>query len=93
MTALGELGLPATARVRDVDEWWRKRRSHLHPDHGGNADEFFRLGRLVDRARLEAEVNERCPGCHGTGRIRLTGGFSQIHMTCAGCGGDGRRQD
>lgn len=42
-----ELGIPRTASQADVKRAYRRKAKKAHPDGGGNADEFTRLGRAL----------------------------------------------
>lgn len=49
------LGLPATADVAEVRRAYRERVKEVHPDQGGDEDEFRRIREAYDTAREHAD--------------------------------------
>lgn len=86
MTALEQLDLPASATAEDVHKRWRSLSLVLHPDRGGNVDEFVRLTKLRDAALKE--IAERvCPLCLGSKKVYRSGGGLHIPFDCPSCMG------
>ena len=53
--AFAALGLPATADVEDVKRAYRRRVKEVHPDQGGDEEEFRRIREAYDTAREHAD--------------------------------------
>lgn len=54
-TAFAALGLPASADVDEVRRAYRRRVKEVHPDQGGDEDEFRRIREAYDTAREHAD--------------------------------------
>jgi len=54
-TAFAALGLPASADVSEVRRAYRRRVKKVHPDQGGDEDEFRRIREAYDTAREHAD--------------------------------------
>jgi len=54
-TAFAALGLPASADVAEVRRAYRRRVKEVHPDQGGDEDEFRRIREAYDTAREHAD--------------------------------------
>jgi len=54
-TAFAALGLPASADVSEVRRAYRRRVKEVHPDQGGDEDEFRRIREAYDTAREHAD--------------------------------------
>lgn len=88
-TSFELLGLPDSATSKQVKARWRELAGKLHPDRGGNADEFDRMNKAYKEALAEAELPLTCQNCNGTGRVKIIQGFAMLTMNCAECGGSG----
>lgn len=87
-TALERLGLDAAAGPEAVTQAYRRLRSTLHPDKGGDAAEFHLLVQAHDVALAAAQT---CPACQGAGFHTHVRGWSSTQLVCPGCFGKGRR--
>jgi DnaJ-class molecular chaperone len=83
------LGLHEDASEQEIELRWRELRSKLHPDHGGDADEFHQAQQAYTEAIAEARRPKACSDCGGRGRKVVSRGFSQISLGCPTCGGSG----
>jgi len=81
--------------VVSLKEEYRRLSKKLHPDAGGDAEEF---GAMKDefQARLKMLTsdkpvlrNPRCRVCEGRGRITITNGFNSYMLKCSACKGFG----
>lgn len=52
------LGVPDLSDVSVVVKTWKKKASSLHPDRGGDAEEFIRMRRAVDEL-TDAEFKQK----------------------------------
>jgi hypothetical protein len=52
--AFGELGLPQSASLDEVKSAYRERVKEVHPDHGGDEDEFKRVREAYTTAKRHA---------------------------------------
>lgn len=66
-----------------IETAWRKARSKLHPDRGGNKDEFGAALLAYDRCMAWAKRQRSCEKCGGSGRV------SKV-FRCEDCLGTGR---
>jgi hypothetical protein len=57
--AFSELGLAQSASLDDVKSAYRKRVKEVHPDHGGNEDEFKRVREAYTTAKQHASGASR----------------------------------
>jgi curved DNA-binding protein CbpA len=53
--AFAELGVPATASVEEVKRAYRRRVKDVHPDQGGDEDEFKRVREAYTLAKQHAD--------------------------------------
>lgn len=53
--ALVALGLPPTASLEEVEQAYRELAKKVHPDRGGNAEQFKRLHTLYEQAKRQAK--------------------------------------
>lgn len=79
-------GTTPEAQPAEVKTQWRVHAARLHPDAGGDPEEFNRMRQLYNRIIEAARV---CKVCGGTGRIMKQAGFNQLPMPCESCGGKG----
>jgi DnaJ-class molecular chaperone len=87
--AFATLGLPDTATPDEVKAKWRELCMVHHPDRGGNAVEFNEIRKAYKIAMDEASQPKPCCGCNGTGKTKVTYGFSTVDVTCRFCSGGG----
>lgn len=86
MTSLEILGLVEGASSQEIELKWRELRSQLHPDRGGDADEFHQAQQAYTEAHADATAREsRCPTCGGDGTVEVTRGFNRISLACPTC--------
>lgn len=52
-SALHALGLHSFATIEEVEQAYRERAKQVHPDHGGDGEEFKRLQAHYDRAKRQ----------------------------------------
>ncbi|MEF8828128.1 MAG: J domain-containing protein, partial [Haloarcula sp.] len=57
--AFSELGLTQSASLDDVKSAYRERVKEVHPDHGGNEDEFKRVREAYTTAKQHASGASR----------------------------------
>ena len=91
-SALEVLGLPTGATQDEVRGAWKKLAAVHHPDRGGDPAEFDRyrqayLTALQDAPEVRAPV--LCTSCHGTGKLRVTRGWTSVELPCSRCEGSG----
>ncbi len=79
------LGLEPTATSEEVKQAFRSKARLLHPDLGGDAEQFNQLRASYNEA-LHIATTRPCPECGGSGRITKTVGWSSIQLTCPRCG-------
>lgn len=79
------LGLEPTATPEEVKQAFRTKARLLHPDLGGDADQFDALRALYNEA-LHIATTRPCPECGGSKKITRTVGWSSIQLTCPRCG-------
>lgn len=89
MSALERFGVPADATLDQVKARWRELARKHHPDLGGDALEFARVGEQYEAALRELEVR-RCGACGGEGTVPSTMGFFTARLLCPTCHGAGR---
>ena len=79
--------------VEQIDAAWRKLRSELHPDRGGDPGCFAATKRAYDIARFCSLEPKACLVCDGSGKVMSTGrrGFSLVSVNCFTCRGSGLR--
>ena len=53
--ALTALGLPPTANLEEVERAYRELAKRVHPDRGGNVEQFKRLQALYEQAKRQAK--------------------------------------
>ena len=53
--ALTALGLPPTAKLEEVERAYRELAKKVHPDRGGNVEQFKRLQALYEQAKRQAK--------------------------------------
>ena len=87
--AFQTLGLPDTATPDEVKAKWRELCMVHHPDRGGNPVEFDEIRRAYKIAHAEASEPKVCNGCQGSGKTRVSHGFSSVEVTCHYCSGTG----
>ena len=72
------------ATLAQVKAAYREAARSLHPDAGGDPEEFQKL--LENYTRAADQVTGRvCATCHGTGTVVHTAGFSSIKLPCPIC--------
>ncbi len=79
------LGLQPSATSDEVKQAFRNKARLLHPDLGGDADQFDQLRASYNEA-LHVALNRPCPECGGSKKITRTVGWSSIQLTCPRCG-------
>jgi DnaJ-class molecular chaperone len=87
-----DLDLEQDASASEVEEAWRRLRTKLHPDHGGNSDEFDKVRKSYLEALKIAAEPKPCLVCKGKGRIKKMKGFVTATEFCPDCGGSGKRK-
>lgn len=85
------LGLPETATAAEVETRWRTLRAELHPDKGGDADQFHEAQKAYTKALAIANEPKICEPCGGAGKVTVARGFNQVKLPCEACGGSGER--
>jgi len=87
------LGLPRDAEMAEVKNRWRSLlTTGLHPDQGGDADNFHRHRKAYEAALVEAKRPRVCLQCEGKGHLSVTHGFATVHMPCKTCNGSGKKE-
>lgn len=81
-----EFGVTVDAKPEDVKRQYRANAAHLHPDAGGDPEEFARMRGLYARI---LEASKTCRACNGTGRVMRQAGFAQLSVICENCNGRG----
>lgn len=61
-----------------------------HPDRGGAAEEFARLGDAWEVAKVELSKPRLCLVCEGIGYGFEVRGFHAARVRCSACGGTGQ---
>lgn len=61
-----------------------------HPDRGGAAEEFARLGDAWEVVKAELAKPQTCGKCFGKGRVPEQHGFHTVWNRCWICNGVGR---
>lgn len=85
MSVFAALGLSDSASLEEVKLAYRtKAMQGLHPDQGGDPDEFAALNANYNAAVQEV-LARKCPTCHGTGKVQHSVGFSSVDMPCPTC--------
>ncbi|CAB4142874.1 DnaJ domain [uncultured Caudovirales phage] len=82
------LGLADTASIDEVRQAYIRLAKVRHPDMGGNAEEFSKLGKAFRQALAMAGL-KKCMQCDGKGWVGLFNGFHSVKMTCTMCRGSG----
>jgi DnaJ-class molecular chaperone len=82
---LRQLGLRADAKAADVWPQFKRLASTLHPDKGGNGDEFATLKQVAEECIAELSLPVECEPCGGTGKVKL----GQTTLLCSVCLGAG----
>ena len=59
--ALAALGLPPSANLEEVERAYRELAKKVHPDRGGNAEQFKRLQALYEQAKRQARRSAASP--------------------------------
>lgn len=73
--ALTALGLPPTASLEEIDRAYREHVKQVHPDLGGNAEQFKRLQKVYEQAKRQARPRSTRGGATPTaGRGPQTAG-------------------
>lgn len=90
---------PVKLEEADITRRYRKMAQFLHPDRGGDANEFVKLDRAkcilvawVNRPAAKPDTSmpkNTCPMCKGEGRRTLARGFKTMTMVCGTCKGAG----
>jgi molecular chaperone DnaJ len=83
------LGLPRDATPEEVEKKWRTLRSELHPDKGGDPQDFIDAKEAYDLAIVEAKEPKPCVQCGGSGYVMRSRGFSSLKLPCETCDGTG----
>jgi DnaJ-class molecular chaperone len=86
--AFDQLNLPITATPTEIKDRWRDLASIHHPDRGGDTETFVSLKEAKDIALEYAARPQKCPDCHGAGKIRVQQGFAVMSMRCKTCKGE-----
>lgn len=86
---LAVLGLAPGATVAEIKQAYRQLISPLHPDRGGDPEQFRQVQAAYDYCLTQANQPQTCPNCLGTGVITVQRGFSQMGLSCKRCGGLG----
>ena len=81
-----EFGVTLDARPEDVKRQYHANAARMHPDAGGDPEEFDRMRGLYARI---LEASKTCRACNGTGRVKKQAGFSQLSVPCEACNGKG----
>lgn len=86
------LGHPPTGHLSEeaVKANWRQWASRLHPDKGGDADEFHRMRQAYEEVLAEAQKPRLCEVCYGVGKVTVLRGWDQLVMDCGRCQGSGK---
>lgn len=95
MNARERFGVDPGSSPDEVKAEWRRRAMDLHPDRGGDAEQFAEVRRLYTAAVSEAihEVSQPpvCGSCNGLGHTTVSRGFSSTRVACPVCKGSGIR--
>lgn len=81
------LDLPEDATPEEITLRWRQMRHWLHPDHGGDANEFHLVQQAYKQALAATTAVTPCKVCNGAGKLTYSHGFNSIDMPCSFCGG------
>lgn len=79
------LGLEPTASTDEVKAAFRSKARSLHPDVGGDPNEFDALQTAYKDA-LRVTTSRKCTTCQGTRRVTKTMGWSSLKIPCPDCG-------
>lgn len=79
-----DLGLADTASPAEVKAAWREQAMRLHPDVGGDPEEFH-LRMQSYRAALNEAESRPCATCKGKGYTETTAGWSVVQLPCPDC--------
>ena len=83
------LGLLDSCSVDELDLAWKKARSSIHPDRGGDAGTFSMRANQYNKARAVI-ATRRCVDCDGLGYTVRMRGFNELRTKCKRCHGAGR---
>lgn len=86
MEEYDEFGVSETATPDDVKKQYRVKAARMHPDAGGDPEEFARMRELYTRI---LEASRTCQSCGGTGRVTVGEGWRKLKMPCEACNGKG----
>ena len=84
------LGLTMHSTVEEVKAAHRALAFATHPDQGGTVEEFHIVQAAYKEALAYAE-SAPCRACEGSGKQKITKGFTTLAMPCKVCGGSGKR--
>lgn len=83
------LGIPRDSLKSDVRVRWKQLAQKLHPDKGGDREEFNKMKNAYTKAFSMALTHRKCSTCSGSGKVKETQGFYSISVTCPTCKGSG----
>lgn len=89
MNCFEKLGLTSSATKGEVKAAWKSRVFSLHPDRGGDVNEFIEYRNAYNQALKLAKVDNLCPLCDGKGSVKVLGGWNTLRMPCTLCHGTG----
>jgi hypothetical protein len=78
------LGVSPGATVSELKARWREFAMDLHPDYGGDPDEFIRVRDAYERLLVTAY---HCRRCSDSGRVAIPYGFGVMYAVCTCKGG------
>jgi DnaJ-class molecular chaperone len=76
------LGVTKESTDDEIKSAYKKLAAKLHPDRGGDKEEFIKVASAYKRIQLN-----RCPMCHGTGWVEEKHGMGVVTKRCPRCSG------
>lgn len=89
MNCFEKLGLASSATKAEVKAAWKSKVFSLHPDRGGDVNEFIEYREAYTKALKLATQDNQCDLCHGKGVVKVIGGWNALTLPCSLCGGTG----
>lgn len=81
--------LKAAKTAIALKQSWRRLRTRLHPDHGGNVTAFDHARKLYEKLYEELLKPVSCARCRGNGFVEVGKGFAVRREPCPVCKGRG----